>query len=196
MSPGTDGPFPELLDRARSGDRRAVDELFARLGDEGAEGSKVLALARRILPSENAARELLTSRDLVQSALRSGWLHFQDFRGSTESEFFGWIRAILRHKLHHAVRRRSPKTGAEAAGDEAPPRTESGQDPLADMIREEVRRRVGDAVAELPEGERTVIDLRLKDLSALEIARLLGLKPETVRKRESRAMKKLRERLG
>ena len=48
------------------------------------------------------------------------------------------------------------------------------------------------AIANLPEGQRVVLELRLQGLSAPEIASKLGLDPQAVRKRESRAMSQLR----
>ncbi len=191
-----DDAFSDLLSRARAGDHEAWRQLFARLGDEGAEGAILHQMARKVLPPGDRARDFVESRDLMQSALRSGWFNAADFRGSTRGELLGWMRMILRRKLSRVVRRKAPRPG----GDDLP---ETAQDPgrdleesaLAVLVREEVRARVREAVQSLPEDQREVMELRLEGVRAPDIAGMLGLSAEAVRKRESRAAARLRELL-
>ncbi len=186
-------PIAQLLARAQAGDREALDALFNRLGDESAEGAEIVAMARRLLPPGDRLRDFIESRDLVQSALRSGWLDLSQFEGETTGELFGWLRAILRHKLGRAARRRTPEHAEEESledGAIAAGRTE--EEPIASLVREEVKARVWAAVARLPEHERAVMEMRMKGLNAPEIAQILGIDAAAVRKRESRAGERLR----
>ncbi len=188
-----EGEIRALLARARAGDREAVDVLFNRLGDERAEGAEIVAMARRLLPPGDRLRDFIESRDLVQSALRSGWLDLSQFEGETTGELFGWLRAILRHKLGRAARRRSPRHAEDGAIEEAArPEGRAEEEPIASLVRDEVKARVLAAVARLPEHERAVMEMRMKGLNAPEIAQILGIDAAAVRKRESRAAGRLR----
>ncbi len=193
-------PFEELLARARAGDVVAWEQVFSRLADEGHEGAEILEIARRILPMGDRARDFVESRDLLQSALRSGWFHAEDFRGESKAELLGWIRSILRRKLGRVLRRRTPRPGGDPVELEsraaAPGGSEDSVEPVAKMLREEVQGKVREAVERLPEDLRDVLRLRLEGLRAPDVAGMLGLSHDAVRKRESRAMAKLREALG
>ncbi|MBI4603036.1 MAG: sigma-70 family RNA polymerase sigma factor [Planctomycetes bacterium] len=200
MEPNPGDPFGELLRRARGGDERAWEEIFSRLGRDEAEGGRLLAIARRVLPEGDRLRDLVESRDLLQSALRSGWIDASQFRGSTEAELFAWLGKILRRKVGRVARRRDPRPAGELAEDEAAgaPRSGGGSgegSPLEALLREDVRSRVRAALELLPEDQRAVMELHLQGLGAPEIARMLSLKPAAVRKRESRAAARLRELL-
>ena len=190
-----DPTFSELIERAREGDAEAREQLFAQL-TEREDDSQILAMARRALPRGDLARDLIESRDLVQSALRSGWLELSRFRGSTEAELMGWLRTILRHKLSHAVRRKRPRLGKDADA-EASREEETAEEPPIDVaIRDETQRRIQAAIEALPDDYRIVMERRLAGQSAPRIAEELGLSPAAVRKRESRAMARLRGEFG
>jgi len=147
-----------------------------------------------LLPPHDNARRILDSRDLLQSALKSGWIDASQFQGATEAEFYGWMRTILRRKLAQSTRRKRPIVGladdrvAEAAD-------ERHESPLADLVDREMRERLRGAVDELTPEQREVVRLRLAGLRSPDIAARLGITPETVRMRESRASKRLRELL-
>lgn len=191
-----DTPFSELLDRARAGDSEARDALFALLAADDAASSPLLAMARKALPRGDLARDFVESRDLVQSALRSGWLDLSQFQGDTEASLFAWIRTILRHKLSRTVRRKRPRPGSDAAVEVDPSAPDPAeQRPVESAIRDETYQRVRAAVDALPADQRVVMERRLAGLAAPQIAEELGLTPAAVRKRESRAMARLRETL-
>jgi RNA polymerase sigma factor (sigma-70 family) len=191
-----DPAFEDVFARARAGDSAAWNELFSRLGDEDAEGARILRMARDLLPPGDRARDFVESRDLIQSALRSGWFHAEDFRGSSRGELYAWIRAILRRKLGRVVRKKQPRP----AGDGLPETSGGGlrdvEAPFESLLREEIRAKVRAAVDDLPEDQRVVMKLRLEGMGAPDIAGMLGLSAEAVRKRESRAAAELRKRFG
>ncbi len=195
---GTDEPtFSELLDRARKGDPDAKALLFHDMAEQDEAGSQLLAMARKALPRGDPARDLIESRDLVQSALRSGWLDLSSFRGTTTAQLMSWMRTVLRRKLSRTIRKRQPRIGKDEAQD-ARGAVEGGEAGAAseEILRAEALRRVRSAVAALPDDQRIVMERRLDGRSAPEIARELDLTPAAVRKRESRAMARLREGLG
>ena len=86
--------IPGLIEQARQGDTKAWEALFDLLGREEQVGRVVLALARRLLPKGDRARDYIESRDILQSALRSGWLHAKEFRGTTKGELLNWLTTL------------------------------------------------------------------------------------------------------
>lgn len=192
-----DASFSELLDKAKDGDESARDELFEQLAAHDESGAQLLAIARKILPRGDLARDLVESRDLVQSTLRSGWLELGSFRGSTVGELMGWLRTILRHKLLRRTRKKAPRIGgAEAIEVPDVPDDEPTDAPLEQAIRDETHARLQAAIAELPDDYRVVMERRLAGVPSKVVAEELGIEPATCRKRESRAVQKLRESVG
>ncbi len=181
--------FKALLQHARAGESDAWQEIFSRLANQEKEGAELMALARRLLPRNDRARDFVDSMDVMQSALRSGWLDASQFRGESEAEFFQWLRTILRRKIGRAVRRKKPQIGmndaAERAVDDAAPAVE-------EVVRDEMKQRLRDAIAQLPEEQRLVIELRFAGKKSPEIAAELGITATAVRMRESRAARKLK----
>jgi len=193
----TDRPsFKDELEQARAGDREAWKRVFDRLADFDHDGAALLAIGRRLLPDTDNARRVLDSRDLLQSALRSGWIDASQFRGESEGEFFSWMRQILRRKLAQNTRRKRPLVGLPegADGPDAKPDARQGH-PLSDLVRDETSARLRAAVDQLTDEQKRVIKLRLQGKRSPEIAAILGVTPETVRMRESRAARKLRDLL-
>ncbi|MEM7233942.1 MAG: hypothetical protein AAF517_17320, partial [Planctomycetota bacterium] len=135
-----DSPFEEVLRKAVAGDVNARRELFERIAREDEEGGALLAIARKLLPAGDRARDFVESRDLVQKALKSGWLDLSGFRGQTPAEFLAWLRTILRNKLGRVTRRRTPRV----ADDGSVPQEEISEEaaPVAQVLRQELRDRV------------------------------------------------------
>jgi len=185
MSSNEKTAVSDLLLRIRGGDRKAREQLFALLGDENEFGSVIRAMARRMFPRHHRARRFAETRDIVQSALRTGLNHFSDFRGETDGELYGWFRMIIRTKVHRATRLKEPDATET-------PRERHDRPPLAVIVDEEFLEMLQTAVTKLPLHQRVVVELRLRGANASEIGDVLGLKPATVRKRESRAVEKLR----
>ncbi len=197
MAPNDDNEFRLLLTGARAGDREAWNAIFERLASREQEGRQLHAIARKLLPQSDRARDIVDSLDLMQSALRSGWLDASQFRGESEGEFFRWMRTILRRKIGRAVRRKRPQIGFDAADDVVP--DEGGEtgarDPLAALVKSELRAKLKDALAQLPDDQRRVLELRIAGKNSPEIGRELGISAEAVRMREMRAARRLRELL-
>jgi RNA polymerase sigma-70 factor (ECF subfamily) len=192
----TQDRFVTLLRKVREGDLEARERLFDLVAREEGLGDELLRAARRILRPGDRGRDYLESQDLVQTALRAGWIDAGDFQGATREEFIAWLRTILRRKLLKAVRRKTPASHLNAAEDEGKPaRPRDEETPLTRLIREEVQARLLSAIETLPEDQRSVVKLRLEGLDGPRIAAILGIEAAAVRKRESRAAKRLRELL-
>ena len=193
--PPSRNEFSDLIARVRQGDLDARKKLFELAVGEEALGADLLGMARMILPARDRGRKLLDSQDLLQTALRVGWIDASDFQGATPEEFLAWLRTILKRKLLKALRRKQPEVGLEPAqeADGRRPGRATQQGPLDRVLDDEARARVRDAVARLPPDQQAVVVLRLEGLDSPRIAEKLGIEPDAVRKRESRAAKRLRE---
>jgi RNA polymerase sigma-70 factor, ECF subfamily len=82
---------PELVDRARSGDREAFSQLASTSFDQ------LFRTARLILRDEDRAA------DAVQDALLSAWLHIRSVR--EPDRFEAWLRRLLVHACYREARR-------------------------------------------------------------------------------------------
>jgi RNA polymerase sigma-70 factor (ECF subfamily) len=194
MAP-TRNEFAELIAKAREGDLEARKKLFDLVADEDALGADLLLAARKILPSRDRGRKLLDSQDLLQTALRVGWVDAASFEGATLDEFLAWLRTILRRKLLKALRRKRPDVGLDPAqeADGRRPGRATQRGPLDEVLAEEVKARVRKALTLLPPDQQAVVVLRLSGLDSPRIAEKLGIGADAVRKRESRAARRLRE---
>jgi RNA polymerase sigma-70 factor (ECF subfamily) len=180
-------PEAILLARLRAGDESAFEELVR------ANGARLLATARRFLRLEEDAR------DTVQEALLHAFRALPRFAG--EARLSTWLHRIVINAA--LMRLRARKRRPEESIDDLLPhfdaeghRLGDGPEPvLADgaLERAELRARVRRAIAALPEGYRTVLELRdVEDLDTNETARLLGISEAAVKTRLHRARQALR----
>jgi RNA polymerase sigma-70 factor (ECF subfamily) len=113
---------------------------------------------------------------------------FDPARGSV----LGWALAIAHNALidHHRAAGRS--VGLADAG----PLVHAGADPLESLLRDEKVRRVLVVLHELDPELRGMLALRFEqELRYRDIAALLGIREETVRKRFSRLLRELKSKL-
>jgi len=194
MSDMPQDEFSSLLRKVRGGDIDARERLFDLVAREEGLGGDLLRAARRILRPRDRARDYLESSDLIQTALRAGWIDAGAFQGATREEFLAWLRTILRRKLLKAVRRKIPVGDLDEEKETGgPPRGREEENPLSRLLRDELRSKVRSAIQNLPEDQKAVVRLRLQGLDGPRIAAALGIEAAAVRKRESRAAKRLRE---
>jgi RNA polymerase sigma-70 factor (ECF subfamily) len=182
----------DLLKRIKEGDRQAAVQLFALLGEKGRFGTAILTMARRLLPRAHSARRLADSDDIVQSAIHTGLRNVSRFKGETEGEFYAWFRRILRTKVNRITRRKSHRVLRDEALNLQEIKVDPATPPLATIVDEELRERLQMAIADLDGDQRVVVELRLSGFSSSDIGQILNLTPATVRKRESRAVEKLK----
>jgi RNA polymerase sigma-70 factor, ECF subfamily len=95
----------------------------------------------------------------------------------------GWLYRVATRlgldALRAGTRRRRYEQEAGAAASEAGEPSSEG-DPLSDVLREERRRRVREALAQMKPAQAQLLILRQSGLSYQELARALGVKPGSV----------------
>jgi len=193
-APSSDGPTGRLpedeLEALRSRDPEAVRRYIYGNRDF------LRSVLRRFTETEETARDLL--QETFFQTLRS----LPDFRG--ESKLSTWLYSIAKNVAlarYRKDKRRSPleeETLTRVAHQESAPARPTGEspswNPAEETTRNEETALVREALDELSENYRTVIELRdLKELSTEETAERLGLTRVNVRVRLHRARKKLEE---
>jgi len=149
---------------------------------------------RRFTETEDAAQDLL--QETFFQALRS----LPTFRG--DSKLSTWLYSIAKNVAlarYRKDKRRSPldeetltRVAAQAEGPPAPSGTAPSWDPAEQTTRNEERALLHEALEELSDSYREVIELRdLQELSTEETAERLDLTRVNVRVRLHRARKKL-----
>lgn len=173
-------PDVELVRRVQSGDLRAFDLLVLKYQH------KILNLIARYI------HEPSTAQDVAQEAFIKAYRGLANFRG--ESAFYTWLyRIAINTAKNHLVAesRRSPEFEVKAEDAERLD-GESGlkeyATPEGELLSEEIRQRVFNAIDALPEDLKTAITLReLEGMSYEEIAQVMGCPIGTVRSRIFRA---------
>jgi RNA polymerase sigma-70 factor (ECF subfamily) len=172
-----DDPLEPLICRIRAGDVEAFEDLLART-----EG-RVLALAWRILGDRHLAE------DAAQETYLRVFRSLNSFR--LGERFEAWMVRIAVNVCFDLARKRGPAPALMESlevleGDAAPMGAEEAV--LLDQRRALVRQ----AVAALPPAERAALVLRdLEGLSTEEAARILGVRPVTVRSQAASARAKV-----
>jgi RNA polymerase sigma-70 factor (ECF subfamily) len=180
-------PDAELLAQLRAGDEAAFSGLVRR------ESGKLLAVARRILRSEEEAQ------DAVQDALLSAFQNLGRFEGT--ARLSTWLHRITINAA--LMRLRSKKRRREDAIDELLPGFAEDGHHLApvqsfggaeeEIASAQVAAIVRAAIDELPDSYRAVLVLRdIEELDTAEAAAALGIGPDAAKMRLHRARQALR----
>jgi RNA polymerase sigma-70 factor (ECF subfamily) len=193
---------PEQLLRAtRAGDREARGRLLE-LYRNYLHLSARLQLRRRLQSKADAG-------DLVQETFLRAHRCFDQFRGETEAELLGWLRAILASTLANLVRHYYGTQGRDVELERqlADDLERSSQawglglaarqsSPSQGAARREEAVLLADALHQLPEDYREVIVLRqLEGLPFADVADRLGRSVDSVEKLWVRALTRLRRLL-
>jgi RNA polymerase sigma-70 factor (ECF subfamily) len=152
-------------------------------------------------------RTRLDPSDLVQQTLLKAHRNQGQFRGQGDAERAAWLRAILANELADALRRFHRQRGdrhqsLERALEHSSACLESllaagGPPPEASALRQERLLELAEAMARLPEDQRTAVELHhLQGLSVPDAARRLGRTPSAVASLLYRGLKTLRGTLG
>ena len=140
----------------------------------------VRRLARSLVPDVN------TADDLEQEL----WLEVLQRPPRSRRSLRGWLASAMRHDLIDLRRADTRRRFRE----EAQPPPASRTSPEQVVAAAEAHRKVVEAVMDLAEPYRSTVLLRyFQDLDSPEIARRMGVAPETVRTRLARAIAMLRE---
>ena len=181
----------DLVARAKAGDFDAFDALVRR------HERRAYGLAFGILQSREDAQ------DAVQKAFLAVIGHLAGFR--EEAAFGTWLSRIVTNQALELLRSRKVRKAEvydeSASRDDGPLATPAyiaawTETPEDLAGREETRRLIGEALADLEEKHRTVFVLRdMEGRSVAETAAALGITEGNVKVRLLRARLKLRERL-
>lgn len=178
-----------LLALAREGDEAAIGHLIRTYNQ------RLFRTVRAILPDDAAAE------DAVQETYLKAFSNLASFRG--EAAFGTWLTRIALNEAYQALRRVKPSEAYDASSDQVVQRDgrviafpASGAGVEEDLMRREMRTLLEQAVGELPEAFRIVFTLRaMEGLSVREVARVLNLNLLTVKTRDFRARRMLRNTL-
>jgi RNA polymerase sigma-70 factor (ECF subfamily) len=148
-------------------------------------------------------RAFTDSSDIVQQTLLRAHERIGQFRGAGEAEFLAWLRAILARHLTDLARRAGQvhwekRRSLEAALDQSSARLASWladeqPSPGEQVQRGEELRRLAEALARLPEDQRTAVELHhLEGYSVPEVGRRMGRSTGSVAGLLHRGLKALR----
>ena len=175
LTPGDDA----LLDRSRSGDRSALEELFRRYR------TVAYRVAYRLLGNEADALD----------AVQEGFVKVLNNLGGFErrSSFKTWLLRVVSNAALDLGRQRGRREQhrQEPSRDQDEPAQDFN--PASELERADLRRMLIDALIELPEAQRRTFVLHVDgDLSYREIADVLEISIGTVMSRLFYARQKLR----
>jgi RNA polymerase sigma-70 factor (ECF subfamily) len=150
-------------------------------------------------------RGKLDPSDAVQQTLIKAHQHLDQLRGQTEAELAGWLRRILANTLTDALRKYRGELAQaqelEQALQQSSARLEAWlavnqTSPSEHAERNEQLVRLAQALAQLPEDQRQVVELHhLQECSLAEITERLGRSEAAVAGLLRRGRKRLRELL-
>jgi RNA polymerase sigma factor (sigma-70 family) len=190
--------FPNLLREARresregAGSRPAREKLFA--------------------PVEKALRQWtyrnygydpwcfdIRRSDVIQQAYLCAWRSFDEFHGSTETEFLAWIMRILENELKQILRKGKQERRFVSRIDSTSYVEFAQETPnlLEEYVHREQRRIFLEAFAQLPEDYQRVLIFRHQDeLPYEEIGPRMNRSPDAARMLCHRAREKLLHLVG
>jgi RNA polymerase sigma-70 factor (ECF subfamily) len=154
-------------------------------------------------------RQKMDSSDLVQQTLLQAHQNFHQFRGRSDTELKAWLRRILAntitnsvHALHRRKRALDLERSLEASLAESSSRLDAWlavehSSPSDQAIWQEQLLRLSSALTQLPEEQRTALELRhLQGCSVEEISHRMGRTEPSVAGLIRRGIKRLRELLA
>jgi RNA polymerase sigma-70 factor, ECF subfamily len=192
------GDTEELIERASQGDSRAVETLLAAHRDRlrrmvaARLDSRVLA---RVDPSDVVQETMAEAAAALPRYLRDRPIPFLAWLRQ-----FAWQRLVKLHRYHIHAQRRSV-TREEDFSPELPDESllaltrrlaANGTSPSQAMIRDESRRKVRDALAELTSSDREILLMHIiEQMTMAEVAGVLGITEGAAKVRHLRALRRL-----
>lgn len=167
---------------AANGDRDA----FVRLVDAHANVVTRIALA--------IVRDLPASQDIAQEVFLVAWKDLRKLRNP--ESFLPWMRQVTRNRAHSWLREQSAHVSDRDTDAILAAAVDPRLTPPEVLEREEQQRIVDEVIGSLPDEAREVITLYYSEgRSVKQVADLLGLSEDVVKKRMSRARERIREDL-
>ena len=153
--------------------------------------SLLLFFQRRVHDAELAM-------DLMGEVFATALDRRSQYRGSDESELSGWLWAIARSTLRdHERRGVTERRGAARMGVERRMLSDREIERIEELAGlSQLRATIAERLAELPEDQRTAVQLRvIDDLTYREVADRMGVRVPTARAHVSRALRRLSREL-
>jgi RNA polymerase sigma-70 factor (ECF subfamily) len=173
----------ELVERARGGDGAAFGTLV--------RDHQELAFRTAYLITRNAA----DAEDAAQTALVKAYYALPRFRRGAPVR--PWLLAIVANEARNRVRSAARRDALTLRALHEAPLGDAAPSPEGTLLAGEERARLLAALDGLGEDDRIVLSCRyLLELSEAETAEVLSVRRGTVKSRTSRALARLRERLG
>lgn len=171
----TDHELEALVDRARRSDPDAWEEVYRR------SYSRLFSYARRRVPDTRTAEDVVS--ETMARALAS--IHRFEWRGGG---FDAWLYGIARNVVLE-----SGRAARSNALFPTPERTSTDDGPELRAVASDDARELRSAFARLSADEQELLELRVVgELSAPDVARILGKRPGAVRMAQVRALRHLR----
>ncbi|MBM4420661.1 MAG: sigma-70 family RNA polymerase sigma factor [Chloroflexi bacterium] len=173
-------PVPEVIDRARSGDRAAFSELYETYADQVYR----YVLYRLRIPAD--------AEDVTADVFARAFANIHRYRWQGKS-FLAWLYTIARNAITDRRRRDRPTVDIDAAYGV------SADGPTAHdrAVRGEALTVLKAAITRLTGEQQAVLSLRfVDDLSSAQVARRLGKKEGAIRALQFRALARLRKMLA
>jgi RNA polymerase sigma-70 factor (ECF subfamily) len=187
--------------RDRAGDPDAASVGAAvravRGGDDDAFGIIVERYQRRVFGlALMMTRDPAAAADVTQEALVRAFEHLDSY--DETRPFYPWLSTIaVRLAQNWLVSRPARERRTSVVLADAHAVTATGTDPLTALIADEHDRRLWEAVAALPSGQRTAVMLHYRqEMPVAEVAGALGVTGGTVKTLLFRARQRLRRTLG
>jgi RNA polymerase sigma-70 factor (ECF subfamily) len=183
-------PDAALMLRVKQGDRDAFEELVEKYKQP------VMNVVFRTL------RDATEAEDLAQHVFLQ--VYKSAHRYEISAKFSTWLFTIARNLCLNEIRRRSrhpaDSLDQHLAGEEDQPAREIGDRKATaahdELLQRELVEKIDEALADLPENQRTAIQLcRQEELSYEDIAEVLGCSLSATKSIIHRAREALRERL-
>lgn len=171
------GPVPDVIERARSGDRAAFAELY---------DSFVDSVYRYLL---YRVREPADAEDLTSEVFTRAFANIHRYRWQGKS-FLAWLYTIARNAVTDRRRRERPMVDFDTAYGVA----EDGPTAHDRAVHGEQVNALRGAVKHLTSEQQQVLSLRFEaNLSSRQVAKLLGKNEGAIRALQFRALGRLRK---
>jgi RNA polymerase sigma-70 factor (ECF subfamily) len=168
----------ELVDGARH-DRMAFEPLYIRYADP------IYRFCYRRLGDPD------TAADATAQVFARALTALENFRGGS---FRAWLFTIAYHVVVDDIRGRHPNLPLLAAEAMTDPSLRGSPERTA--LEAEDRATLRNALAQLPQDQQRIVELRLSGLNGVEIAEVLGRSHGAIKSSQFRAYARLRQILG
>jgi RNA polymerase sigma-70 factor (ECF subfamily) len=173
-----------LVARAQAGDISAFERLSSAYAD------RLFMLLLRLLGDRGEAE------DVAQEVMLRAWRGIARFQG--QSSYFTWLYRIAVNEANRALEKKARRPAGVSIGPQELQLPASlAYDPSRQAENSELRRVLGQALAELPPALRTAIVLRdVEGLSTQEAAEIAGVSQAAFKSRLHQARLRVRAAIG